>query len=89
MYAGIPGRRYPPGYLRHSGSVRDRPPPSQIPDGPGSYQFRDKDGRVLYVGKAKSLRSRVSNYFADPATLPARGEPPPTAPCGRIRGTAR
>jgi excinuclease ABC subunit C len=52
--------------------VRDRPPPSQIPDGPGSYQFLDRDGRVLYVGKAKSLRSRVSNYFADPATLPAR-----------------
>lgn len=63
----------PPGSrLRHSGSVRDRPPPSQIPDGPGSYQFLDVDGRVLYVGKAKSLRSRVSNYFADPATLPAR-----------------
>jgi excinuclease ABC subunit C len=52
--------------------VRDRPPPSQIPDGPGSYQFLDADGRVLYVGKAKSLRSRLSNYFADPATLPAR-----------------
>jgi len=52
--------------------VRDRPPPSQIPDGPGSYQFLDRDGRVLYVGKAKSLRSRLSNYFADPATLPAR-----------------
>src|SRR5271154_1587641 len=83
MYAGIPGRRClqdirpggppPPGPpVRHSGSVRDRPPPSQIPDGPGSYQFLDGDGRVLYVGKAKSLRSRVSNYFADPATLPAR-----------------
>jgi excinuclease ABC subunit C len=52
--------------------VRDRPPPSQIPDSPGSYQFLDADGRVLYVGKAKSLRSRLSNYFADPATLPAR-----------------
>jgi excinuclease ABC subunit C len=52
--------------------VRDRPPPSQIPDGPGSYQFLDRDGRVLYVGKAKSLRSRLSNYFADPVTLPAR-----------------
>ena len=52
--------------------MRDRPPPSQIPDGPGSYQFLDRDGRVLYVGKAKSLRSRLSNYFADPATLPAR-----------------
>ncbi|HVC69956.1 MAG TPA: excinuclease ABC subunit UvrC [Acidimicrobiales bacterium] len=52
--------------------MRDRPAPSQIPDGPGSYQFFDVHGRVLYVGKAKSLRSRVSSYFADPATLLAR-----------------
>ncbi len=52
--------------------MRERPPPSQIPDGPGSYQFFDGHGRVLYVGKAKSLRSRLSNYFADPATLPPR-----------------
>ena len=43
--------------------------PSSIPDAPGSYQFLDADGRVLYVGKAKSLRNRVSSYFADPATL--------------------
>jgi len=49
--------------------VRDRPPPSQIPDAPGSYQFFDAHGRVLYVGKAKSLRSRLSSYFGDPATL--------------------
>ena len=49
-----------------------RPPASSIPDAPGSYQFIDAGGRVLYVGKAKSLRSRLSNYFADPATLPAR-----------------
>jgi len=40
-----------------------RPPPSTIPDEPGSYQFKDVDGRVIYVGKAKSLRSRVSSYF--------------------------
>ncbi|MGH9059342.1 MAG: excinuclease ABC subunit UvrC, partial [Acidimicrobiales bacterium] len=46
-----------------------RPPAGTIPDAPGSYQFRDKDGRVIYVGKAKSLRSRLSNYFANPATL--------------------
>ena len=52
--------------------VRLRPPPSSIPDSPGSYQFVDAHGRVLYVGKAKSLRSRLSNYFADPATLPPR-----------------
>ena len=50
----------------------ERPPAGTIPDAPGSYQFRDRDGRVIYVGKAKSLRSRVSNYFAKPATLPPR-----------------
>ncbi|MBY5161698.1 excinuclease ABC subunit UvrC [Salsipaludibacter albus] len=40
-----------------------RPEPSTIPDAPGSYQFKDADARVIYVGKAKSLRSRVSSYF--------------------------
>ncbi len=40
-----------------------RPPTGSIPDRPGSYQFKDRDGRVIYVGKAKSLRSRLSNYF--------------------------
>ena len=40
-----------------------RPPPGTIPNGPGSYQFRDRDGRFIYVGKAKSLRSRISSYF--------------------------
>jgi excinuclease ABC subunit C len=41
----------------------ERPEPSTIPDPPGSYQFKDARGRVLYVGKAKSLRSRVMSYF--------------------------
>ena len=41
----------------------ERPPAGSIPDAPGSYQFRDRDGRIIYVGKAKSLRSRLSNYF--------------------------
>ena len=41
----------------------ERPPTGTIPDAPGSYQFRDGDGRIIYVGKAKSLRSRLSNYF--------------------------
>ena len=41
----------------------ERPPSGSIPDAPGSYQFRDGDGRIIYVGKAKSLRSRLSNYF--------------------------
>src|SRR3954466_10277612 len=49
-----------------------RPPAGTIPDAPGSYQFRDAGGRVIYVGKAKSLRSRLSNYFVNPATLPPR-----------------
>ena len=48
----------------------ERPP--AIPDTPGSYQFRDADGRVLYVGKARSLRARLANYFADPRTLHPR-----------------
>ena len=49
-----------------------RPPTGTIPDAPGSYQFKDDHGRVIYVGKAKSLRARLGNYFADPATLPTR-----------------
>ncbi len=49
-----------------------RPPPGTIPDAPGSYQFKDRDGRVIYVGKAHSLRSRLSNYFVKPSSLPPR-----------------
>ncbi|MEX0950592.1 MAG: excinuclease ABC subunit UvrC [Acidimicrobiia bacterium] len=49
-----------------------RPPPATIPDGPGSYQFKDAQGRVLYVGKASSLRNRLANYFAAPDTLLSR-----------------
>jgi excinuclease ABC subunit C len=49
-----------------------RPETGSIPDAPGSYQFLDGQGRVIYVGKAKSLRSRLSNYFAPPLTLPDR-----------------
>ncbi|MFN2587157.1 MAG: excinuclease ABC subunit UvrC [Actinomycetota bacterium] len=41
-----------------------RPAAGTIPAGPGAYLFRDAEGRVIYVGKAKSLRSRLSNYFA-------------------------
>jgi excinuclease ABC subunit C len=40
-----------------------RPEPGAIPDAPGCYQFRDAHGRVVYVGKAKSLRQRLANYF--------------------------
>jgi excinuclease ABC subunit C len=46
--------------------------PSSIPDAPGSYQFRDADGRVIYVGKARSLRSRLGNYFQGPSNLHPR-----------------
>ncbi len=49
-----------------------RPAGGTIPDTPGSYQFKDAQGRVIYVGKAKNLRSRLSNYFQNPANLPAR-----------------
>jgi excinuclease ABC subunit C len=49
-----------------------RPPSGTIPDAPGSYQFKDRDGRVIYVGKASSLRQRLSNYFQNPANLPPR-----------------
>ena len=49
-----------------------RPAAGTIPDTPGSYQFKDAQGRVIYVGKAKNLRSRLSNYFQNPANLPAR-----------------
>ena len=48
----------------------ERPESGSIPDAPGSYQFRDGDGRIIYVGKAKSLRSRLSNYFQK--NLPTR-----------------
>ncbi len=41
----------------------EKPVPSTIPDTPGSYQFKDAQGRILYVGKAKNLRSRVMSYF--------------------------
>ncbi|SNQ47098.1 UvrABC system protein C [Frankia canadensis] len=49
-----------------------RPPPGSIPETPGVYRFRDEHGRVLYVGKAKNLRARLANYFADPYTLHPR-----------------
>ena len=41
----------------------ERPPTGSVPDTPGSYQFRDRDGRIIYVGKAKSLRNRLNSYF--------------------------
>ncbi|MBH5334291.1 excinuclease ABC subunit UvrC [Streptomyces pactum] len=49
-----------------------RPKPGQIPDSPGVYKFRDEHRRVIYVGKAKSLRQRLSSYFQDVANLHPR-----------------
>ena len=47
------------------GDTRDlfRPKTSDIPAKPGVYKWRDGEGRVIYVGKAKNLRNRLSNYF--------------------------
>ena len=49
-----------------------RPAPGTIPDAPGVYRFRDEHGRVIYVGKAKTLRSRLNSYFADLSGLHPR-----------------
>jgi len=49
-----------------------RPAPGEIPVGPGVYRFRDAHGRVIYVGKAKSLRPRLSSYFQDLSALHPR-----------------
>ena len=49
-----------------------RPAPGTIPTSPGVYRFRDEHQRVVYVGKAKNLRARLSNYFQDVAGLHPR-----------------
>ncbi|MFE2048991.1 excinuclease ABC subunit UvrC [Streptomyces sp. NPDC059459] len=49
-----------------------RPKPGEIPDTPGVYRFRDEHRRVIYVGKAKSLRQRLASYFQDLANLHPR-----------------
>ena len=54
------------------GPVAYRPAPGEIPESPGVYRFRDQRGRVIYVGKAKSLRQRLNSYFADFASLHPR-----------------
>ncbi|HEY7261712.1 MAG TPA: excinuclease ABC subunit UvrC [Trebonia sp.] len=51
---------------------RYRPAPGEIPEEPGVYRFRDERGRVIYVGKAKSLRQRLNQYFADYTMLHPR-----------------
>lgn len=57
---------------RSAPTVPYKPKPGEIPTNPGVYRFRDGDGRVLYVGKAKNLRARLSNYFAPLHTLHER-----------------
>jgi excinuclease ABC subunit C len=54
------------------GTEAYRPAPGEIPESPGVYRFRDQRGRVIYVGKAKSLRQRLNSYFADFASLHPR-----------------
>jgi len=49
-----------------------RPAPGEIPTDPGVYRFRDDERRVIYVGKAKSLRPRLSSYFQDVSNLHQR-----------------
>jgi len=55
-----------------SDALAYRPKAGEIPTAPGVYRFRDDDRRVLYVGKAKNLRARLSNYFAPLRTLHER-----------------
>lgn len=49
-----------------------RPKTSDIPTDPGVYRFKDPHGRIIYVGKANNLRSRLSSYFVNPNTLPPK-----------------
>ncbi|WP_067782433.1 excinuclease ABC subunit UvrC [Actinomyces vulturis] len=58
-----------------------RPAPGEIPTKPGVYRFLDESGRVIYVGKAKNLRARLSNYFQDVAALHPRTQKMVTTAC--------
>lgn len=55
-----------------SDTVSYRPKAGEIPTSPGVYRFRDAAERILYVGKAKNLRARLSNYFAPLTSLHER-----------------
>ncbi len=66
------GPGWPSSGRHYHGPVVQRPPAGSIPETPGSYQFKDAAGRVIYVGKARSLRQRLSNYFQNPAQLHPR-----------------
>ncbi|MFC2661466.1 MAG: GIY-YIG nuclease family protein, partial [Actinomyces sp.] len=58
-----------------------RPAPGEIPTSPGVYRFLDGQGRVIYVGKAKNLRQRLSSYFQDLAALHPRTQKMVTTAC--------
>ena len=58
-----------------------RPATGEIPTSPGVYRFLDPEGRVIYVGKAKNLRARLSNYFQDLAALHPRTQKMVTTAC--------
>ena len=62
----------PPSPRNTRGPLSYRPEPGSIPTQPGVYRFRDAKGRVIYVGKAKSLRARLSSYFQDIGNLHQR-----------------
>ena len=58
-----------------------RPRPADIPTLPGVYRFLDPNGRVIYVGKAKNLRNRLSSYFHDLSALHPRTQQMVTTAC--------
>jgi excinuclease ABC subunit C len=62
--------------------VSFRPAPGTVPEAPGVYRFRDAGGRVIYVGKARSLRQRLNSYFADPWTMHPRTQQMVTSAAG-------
>ena len=59
-----------------------RPAPGAVPDEPGVYRFHDEAGRVIYVGKARSLRSRLGSYFQDIHNLHPRTQAMVTSAAG-------
>ena len=82
--SGDQDHRWPePGRTRVADPATYRPAPGEVPDSPGVYRFRDAHGRVVYVGKAKSLRSRLGSYFQDLV-----GAAPAHAGDGHHRGRA-
>jgi excinuclease ABC subunit C len=71
----VPAASSPPTASRPQGQRTGpayRPAAGSVPDQPGVYRFSDAHGRVIYVGKAKSLRSRLNSYFADPTSMLSR-----------------